>query len=160
MAARGRVWRVGKWAGVIVCLLLVGLFFVSRRLEVRYTNYAQGFWLCLVPGAVSYAWQPPMAADSYWRFDECDPEIEADWWPSAARRNSHGHVMVPIWMFFVMFAIPTGVLWYGDRRGGSIGRCKRCGYDLTMNVSGQCPECGVRIVRPPDGGAQGMASRD
>ena len=23
------------------------------------------------------------------------------------------------------------------------GRCKACGYDLTGNVSGVCPECGV-----------------
>jgi hypothetical protein len=25
------------------------------------------------------------------------------------------------------------------------GQCQRCGYDLTGNVSGRCPECGDRI---------------
>jgi hypothetical protein len=25
------------------------------------------------------------------------------------------------------------------------GRCPRCGYDLTGNVTGVCPECGVRV---------------
>ena len=28
------------------------------------------------------------------------------------------------------------------RRG--LSTCRRCGYDLTGNVSGVCPECGVR----------------
>ena len=28
------------------------------------------------------------------------------------------------------------------------GLCWKCGYDLTGNVSGVCPECGLRIERP------------
>ncbi len=39
------------------------------------------------------------------------------------------------------------------------GHCRRCGYDLTKNESGVCPECGVEIVRAPDGVSQGMSSR-
>lgn len=27
------------------------------------------------------------------------------------------------------------------------GRCGRCGYDLTGNASGVCPECGTRVAR-------------
>jgi predicted RNA-binding Zn-ribbon protein involved in translation (DUF1610 family) len=27
-----------------------------------------------------------------------------------------------------------------------LGHCLRCGYDLTGNVSGVCPECGVKIA--------------
>jgi len=26
--------------------------------------------------------------------------------------------------------------------------CDRCGYDLTGNISGTCPECGAPILRP------------
>ncbi|MBN2448588.1 MAG: hypothetical protein JXO22_17815 [Phycisphaerae bacterium] len=29
------------------------------------------------------------------------------------------------------------------------GRCERCGYDLTGNVSGRCPECGEPIQNGP-----------
>ena len=29
----------------------------------------------------------------------------------------------------------------------STGRCARCGYDLTGNVSGACPECGTPIPK-------------
>ena len=28
------------------------------------------------------------------------------------------------------------------------GLCQTCGYDLTGNVSGVCPECGVEVDRP------------
>jgi hypothetical protein len=31
------------------------------------------------------------------------------------------------------------------RRGYRAGLCSACGYDLTANASGVCPECGVRI---------------
>jgi hypothetical protein len=29
------------------------------------------------------------------------------------------------------------------------GFCPRCRYDLTGNVSGECPECGTPVVAPP-----------
>lgn len=30
-----------------------------------------------------------------------------------------------------------------------LGHCKKCGYNLTGNVSGVCPECGTKIEQPP-----------
>ena len=32
-----------------------------------------------------------------------------------------------------------------DIRRHALGDCQRCGYDLTGNVSGVCPECGQEI---------------
>jgi rubrerythrin len=29
---------------------------------------------------------------------------------------------------------------------GTDGQCRKCGYDLTGNVSGVCPECGEAVV--------------
>jgi hypothetical protein len=37
--------------------------------------------------------------------------------------------------------------WLPRRRGGE-PRCRRCGYDLTANASGRCPECGADVARP------------
>jgi hypothetical protein len=34
------------------------------------------------------------------------------------------------------------------RRMGAAGRCSSCSYDLTGNVSGVCPECGMAITNP------------
>lgn len=35
-------------------------------------------------------------------------------------------------------------------RAASKGTCSGCGYNLTGNVSGRCPECGTPTVNPPD----------
>jgi hypothetical protein len=32
-----------------------------------------------------------------------------------------------------------------NRRLANSSHCRQCGYDLTGNVSGRCPECGERI---------------
>ncbi len=51
--------------------------------------------------------------------------------------------------------LPTLLLWlvdYGLSRSShdsmQPGHCQRCGYDLTGNVSGICPECGTPIPEP------------
>jgi hypothetical protein len=51
---------------------------------------------------------------------------------------------VPIWCFAAaLIVVPMlDLLRYRWRRGRGIGGCERCGYDLTGNVSGRCPECG------------------
>jgi predicted amidophosphoribosyltransferase len=41
------------------------------------------------------------------------------------------------------YLIVQGVIW---RLPVTPGVCVTCGYDLTGNVSGTCPECGTRIV--------------
>ena len=53
--------------------------------------------------------------------------------------NSCGEI--PLYVFFLATAIPTIILWRRDRRHPP-GYCQKCGYDLTGNVSGVCPECG------------------
>lgn len=48
----------------------------------------------------------------------------------------------------VLAYIPARLL-FGHLRSATISdetwRCRRCGYNLTGNVSGVCPECGTRI---------------
>ncbi len=54
---------------------------------------------------------------------------------------------VPLWMLCVLFAAyPTVAFICGPLRRyrrRRKGMCLKCGYDLTGNVSGVCPECGV-----------------
>ena len=42
------------------------------------------------------------------------------------------------------FMIVAGVLLY-RRKAVVKGHCALCGYDLTANISGVCPECGSLI---------------
>ena len=57
-------------------------------------------------------------------------------------------VVVPHWLLVVVLLVPPG--WWavarvrGWRRR-TAGLCRRCGYDLTGNVSGVCPECGTPV---------------
>ena len=56
---------------------------------------------------------------------------------------------LPLWLPLVLFAIyPMTVFVRGPcrhYRRRRKGLCVKCGYDLTGNVSGVCPECGERI---------------
>lgn len=63
----------------------------------------------------------------------------------AARRYfPPGFLGIVIWLWILgMFAIVAAIIY---RRGGTddhVGRCRKCDYDLTGNVSGRCPECGL-----------------
>jgi hypothetical protein len=53
--------------------------------------------------------------------------------------------VIPLWIPFLLFAMPTAFLWWLDRRRISPGHCRQCGYNLTGNLSGVCPECGEEI---------------
>jgi hypothetical protein len=53
-------------------------------------------------------------------------------------------VCCPLWLLFLFAIVPTGILWWRDRPT-RIACCQVCGYDLTGNVSGRCPECGADV---------------
>ena len=56
---------------------------------------------------------------------------------------------IPIWMFLVPSALASWYFYHRARRKRLIGCCKKCGYNLTGNTTGVCPECGATI--PPAG---------
>ena len=49
-------------------------------------------------------------------------------------------------VYFLAIVVPTVILWTLDARY-PLHRCQQCGYDLTGNTSGVCPECGHRPLR-------------
>ena len=52
-------------------------------------------------------------------------------------------VLIPTW---IPMTIALVAAWFFHRkaRGPSPGHCPKCGYNLTGNESGVCPECGTR----------------
>ena len=50
---------------------------------------------------------------------------------------------LPLAIPYVIVATPTLFAWF--RRKYRRGHCQQCGYDLTGNESGVCPECGSAV---------------
>ena len=50
----------------------------------------------------------------------------------------------PIWLLFLTVLLPTLLVWRFWPKPVKPGHC-RCGYDLTGNTSGVCPECAVEV---------------
>lgn len=55
-------------------------------------------------------------------------------------------VSIPLLLPVLLMALPTAFLWWHGSRVLP-GHCRGCGYDLTGNVSGRCPECGQQVGR-------------
>ncbi len=69
----------------------------------------------------------------------CSPSVSI----ACGRGFSSRTLYWPTWGLVVSSVLPTLVLVHlrGERIGTS--RCRDCGYDLTANRSGMCPECGT-----------------
>ena len=142
MRRRSRTRRVLKWAGLLVSVLLVVAYVVSVwatvLCRVGSCDFGLSTGLLRVSSGLSfqshsrltaYLHEPP----SIYRISELTVF-------SGARND-----IVPLWALIVLAALPTALLWWLDRRRIPPGHCRKCGYNLTGNVSGRCPECGERI---------------
>lgn len=62
--------------------------------------------------------------------------------PDALRRRRFLGGLVIFAATLIAYALTAGMIRRFERRLRDAGRCMGCGYDLTGNVSGRCPECG------------------
>jgi hypothetical protein len=158
MARLGRKGRVLKWTGLAFSLALFVAWVIpipaTLRHVTRFRADRNGFywhWVCslgrgrLVLGHVGY-------------IAEFDPflfpglsfaaPVRANRWLPAHAPSTGGMgwwISIPLWIPFLISATPTGYLFWLGRRRIPPGHCRKCGYNLTGNVSGVCPECGERI---------------
>lgn len=75
-------------------------------------------------------------------------------WPSLEHHAVTGYVIgIPLWIPPTLLLVPVLLFWFQTHRLPP-GHCRRCGYDLTGNLSGRCPECGLVLGRraPPHAG--------
>jgi hypothetical protein len=164
--------RILKWAGLALSLLIAIAWAVSLRWYLRYGRAIEGATRFTVMPDLQYS-MAIVSSDSGELVQHhtvtlsrgclgcgtwvCRP-WELGWhatrvrpasprWKALYYRSAGGtRVFIPLWMPFLIAAIPTGLLWWRDRRIPSPpGHCQKCGYNLTGNMSGTCPECGEKV---------------
>lgn len=173
MARLRRRWRAVKWAGLVVSLMLLiawlgprpwelGVAFLKtdRTKSVTWKPNSNGsppaigwcvpeFYVVLADGSLQVAWafQGPVSLRPGWSVFRLQDGIKTSWLPSLSRAGTtapHTSLDLPVWILLLLACSPTAYLFYHDRR--ILPHCCRsCGYDLTGNTSGVCPECGVKI---------------
>lgn len=142
---RRRLRRVIKWGGLGLSLVIAAMWAASRwwRLEYCTGDARQGFTVYEV------AW----GCFCFVRIESTSRFTLGGGWHLVRQRSPRGFVwelvtigglhFVPLWIFFLLVAIPTVFLFWLDRRRIPPGHCQKCGYDLNGNTSGVCPECGL-----------------
>ncbi len=171
MARLRRRWRAVKWAGFAALLVMSVAWVVSLlwTVEACLNSVSKGpggsihrALMCnLSKGAVNSQYryvsldprildaQPPPKKPGFtfvvmrnfpdarisWR-----PWCEGSWVRPATVYDAWFHL--PLWIPFLLLAGPSAFLFWRDRRPPP-HCCQKCGYDLTGNTSGVCPECGM-----------------
>ncbi|HVP12160.1 MAG TPA: hypothetical protein VMV94_13365 [Phycisphaerae bacterium] len=149
MHRRSKLLPILKWAALVLSLVLLACAAISGVRMVYYEGYGWGFLLdeaivtahwgfappITPPGLAPRGWSiRPMTVRLGFRF--LSPRVET--WP-----DGRTVAYLPIWVFLTPLLVATALLWWLDRRRIPPGHCRRCGYDLTGNTSGRCPECGL-----------------
>src|SRR5262245_46766733 len=147
MGQHSRVRRVTKWTGLAACGLLLAAYVLTIWGYVEYRTTRWG--VRVRPGGLGISWSssPLVPRHRGWT-SGTGKAVLPDWWfDYQCRRLYTGLIIswasVPLWAFLLPCAGLTAWLWRRDWRIPP-GHC-RCGYDLTGNTSGRCPECGAAV---------------
>jgi len=146
MVRPSKTRRVLKWVGTVGCVLLALAWATSLALMVE-ANFDR-FRVVLSGGGFGFCW----FRGSLDRLFRVWGALPVAWLPklgpatAAVRRSIIFSMFVPFWCVAPVVVGPTAYLWWRDRRRIPPGYCQKCGYNLTGNVSGRCPECGSPVA--------------
>lgn len=151
MAKRLRRRRFCKWGGLGVSILLslgwlasLTMAMIASYGRLRVTVFSGGIGFSVYKHSLDTRLALWGAEPIRWL-----PSIGPKRWgvPDRTRRDIACTAFIPFWCLLPLAAIPTVILWRGDRAFPP-GCCQDCGYDLTGNTTGACSECGERIDDP------------
>ena len=141
--SRHRTRRIAKYTGPALCVAIIATWAVTLRWDVFWvgTNVSLGLgngcvWLVAIDSGIKdlpRGWQSKRVF------------YGTAWSPVVFRKGGYREFHLPLWLPLLAVAIPTAWLWRRDRRHPP-GHCRKCGYDLTGNVTGVCSECGTTKI--------------
>ncbi|MFM9994900.1 MAG: hypothetical protein ACKVU4_03765 [Phycisphaerales bacterium] len=147
MTTRRRIlMHTSLGAGIIVTLAT----WISIRWHAVYVHHRI---MCgITYGQLSISWVPPNnAVQPHWIVGP-HPDLFR-WWPFWIVNQYSGDIGLPLWPIAVGLLYLPIAIWLIDRRARRAGTRCSCGYDLTGNTTGVCPECGEAVIaekRTPD----------
>jgi len=160
MRERPRLRRAAKWIGSSICIAILvafglslgyGVSWSSKSVPIQTSVQVYGGRALLHVFDRSKLRPQDLHGPTGWTFGSHwkDP-IQLQWLRPGIATGAAGGLIrlgvnVPFWLPLLIVALPTAYLWHRDRRIPP-GHCPHCGYDLTGNVSGVCPECGAEAL--------------
>ena len=151
----GRVC-LGHVFNVVVCasfLLAVVLFTTSIYYHLRVPiSWAPDRWVDIFGGSVMYTWESTAVMDGrvLQMYIERNPFRHVYWMPQYSNMGAgSGTVLLPVWPLVILVTVVLVWRMRSARGAPTHNHCLGCGYNLTGNLSGVCPECGrpIKSVR-------------
>lgn len=151
MNRRSRFRSILKWSSTLLCLLTATAFAVSGWCQItltfafRSTGYQ--FWLGGGKAFIDW-WHISSDVDDAlpsWGFlsNLGWPEFGLPW---SLLPETQGPPLsrlgLPLLSGLAILLVPTALIWWRETRRPFPNHCHQCGYNLTGNASGRCPECG------------------
>jgi len=138
-------------SGLLISVALWGLSYANHTLY-----RGNRFLVSSYGGHIQYLrtdrpWSEWGKSDRYslgWQVDR-RYDLNTLWKPWCTFATWYWTVYVPLWMPTLLFG---GVFWrayppvYRLHKWRKLWLCLTCGYDLTGNTSGTCPECGDQVT--------------
>jgi len=135
----------GEWKRLRLASGSGGIEFNFQRKQQRtpLPPGTAGFFFMSLPASPSGIFSPTPDPETFWyRHNFAFVNIHWSWW-------TYVGFLVPHWLVAVLLAVlPIISLrrhWHMSARGAAHPACSDCGYNLTANTSGVCPECGAPI---------------
>ncbi len=172
MLPRSKTVWLFRWGTVFTCLSALAIFAVPhenrRPLRCSVTDRVSfGFWrgalyLNRLPRKEPLAPRPPAQGGCglrRFRAPYCDiipflsaaQQVDRPSWRPAWHWYQYGNFLLelPLWTVACALALAAALLWHRRAYRTLPGHCHHCGYNLTGNLSGRCPECGTTTAHGP-----------